>query len=230
MPELDQTVSEAPAATYVAADEAYRLRRIVRWLTVSTVVALTAAVLLNWFVLRGRSEQFAVRPVERPVTTYQPNLDFDEDESAIKMLPSTIIAFETIAHHPVPGRGNQAAEALYVTLNMNLEIQRPIALYARAEGFASTAEAEAELKKRMAPYTVRPENRKIGAKIATTAYSADEGTWAVGWIEGPYYTFIKAEFKDKIPAQKRDFLRTLGVPLAEGVEKFQRTGEQGLQF
>lgn len=225
-----QEVLERGSSTDSEHDRLRRLRVFVRVLVLVTALTAVVAVLANWLVLRSRSEQFAVRPVEKPITTYQPGLDFALEKSALDLLPGQVIAYETVARHPVPGRGEQAAEALYVTLNMDVEIQVPIALYARAEAFASSAEAQSALQERMSPYSLRPERMQFGSKIAQTGYSDDEGTWAVGWSEGQYYTFVKSQFKDKIPVEKRDFLRNLGRPLVAGIEKYQRTGEQGLQF
>jgi len=211
-------------------DVTHRLRRVVQALSALVALLLVLAVVLNWLVLRTKSYQFAWRPTPAVATEYQPSLSFDPETSAVDMLPSSVIAYETIARHPVPGAGDRAAEALYATLNMNLEIMRPISLYARVELFNTAAEAASALEDQLAPYKVRASQVQIGSKVASTGYSDDEGTWAVGWAEGQSYTFVKASFKDVIPAQKRTFLHDLGRPLAEGIDKYQRTGEQGATF
>jgi hypothetical protein len=211
-------------------DRPSQMRRVVRVLSAVVLLLLLVAVGLNWLALRNKAYQFAWKPTPTVSTEYVPSLDFEPKQSAVEMLPGDVIAFETIARHEVPGAGPRAAEAVYATLNMNVEIVCPISLYARVELFNSSADAASALESRMTSFPLRPEQLQVGTHVAQAAYSADEGAWAVGWLEGQSYTFVKAAFKNTIPADKRDFLRDLGRPLTQEIEKYQRTGEEGLSF
>ncbi|MDP2181286.1 MAG: hypothetical protein Q8K99_01785 [Actinomycetota bacterium] len=231
----DETVQPEPARSTAATPESPRDplrtdRRVLRWLGVAVLLALAVAVLVNWYALRDRPGQFAANPTRQVAVSDGLALNFDVDAAAVDLLPSSIISYETITRQPVPGRGNQAAEAIYVTLNMDIEIQVPISVYARVETYPSSAEAQSKLDERMAEFTVRPETLLVGVKTVEAGFRADEGAWAAGWTTGSSYVFVRSAFKDKIPATKRDFLHNLGLPAVEGIEKFQRTGEQGLSF
>lgn len=233
MPEvvLPSGLPESPdAATDVHPDPLRNDRRVLRWAGVAVLIALALAVMVNWLALRGRPQQFAVTPTHEIVVTQSPGLKFDVETPAVDLLPTSIISYETITHQAVPGQGNRAAEAIYVTLNMDIEIQVPISVYTRVETFASAAEARTKLDERLAEYTVRPATIPVGAQVVETGFRGDEGAWAAGWTTGTSYVFVRSAFKDKIPVTKRDFLHGLGQPVVEGIEKFQRTGKQGLSF
>lgn len=231
----DETVLPQPAGSTAATpnsppDPLRTDRRVLRWLAVAVLVALAVAVMANWYALRDRPQQFVANPTRQVSVADGLSLDFDVDAAAVDLLPSSIISYETITRQPVPGRGNQAAEAIYVTLNMDVEIQVPISVYARVETYPSSAQAQSKLDERMAEFTVRPETLLVGAKTVEAGFRADEGAWAAGWVTGTSYVFVRSAFKDKIPVTKRNFLHNLGMPAVEGIEKYQRTGEQGLSF
>lgn len=187
------------------------------------------AVVVNWLSLRGGiravpggttaagSEAAAVRLEDLP-------------KAPVDMLPDTVLSYETIARQPVPGTGGLEAEAIYVTLNMDIEIQVPIAVYARVEAFRTEDEAKAALAEKMAVFTTAAANVDLGhGVVARTGEDSGRTAWAASWTQGQYLLFVKSAFRDKAPAEKRQFLKNLGMPVASAVARFANTGQQGVQ-
>ena len=229
-PITDHTAAPELAGAEDAFTGSQTLQRGVYALAVLVLAILVLAVVLNWLAVRDRTT-FATGEEGEPIpgVVGTGTVVFQPEVAATERLPLDIISYETIVRHEVPGRGNQAGEAIYVTLNMNIEIQRPISVYALVEEFASSDEAERALAERMTEYATRVETIQVGDRIADSGYRADEGAWAVGWVDVNSYTFVKTAFKDLVPLQKKDFLRSVGRPAVEAIEVYQRTGRQGIQ-
>jgi hypothetical protein len=132
----------------------------------------------------------------------------------------------------VPGQGKRAAEGIYITLNMDIEISVPIVTYARVEAYPSDAEADRALQTRYEKYPLKRDNRVIkgGPTIAQTGYSEDEGKWFAGWTVGSYMVWTQTSFQRKIPYTKKKFLENVGTPVIQGIDTFQRTGKEGLEL
>jgi hypothetical protein len=231
MPDSEnESALEGPAAVHPPADDPAILRRVARTLGIAAVLCLLLAIAVNWiwsprgaFQAAAASARLGVLATE----TATPALP----KPSLGMLPASVLAYETIARHPVPGQGDRAAEAIYVTLNMEVDVQVPMSVYARVDGFGTDAEARAHVAEVMRGYPVRQESTKVGpTTIARSGYRADEGAWMVAWARGRYSVTVKSGFKDKVPVDKRQFLRSLGMPVVQAVETFQRTGKQGLTF
>lgn len=230
----DPSTGHTGAPDHANAEDAFTgsraLQRGVYALAVLTLAFLVLAVALNWLAVRDRATYATGEAGEAiPGVVGTGTVIFQPELAAADRLPLDIISYETIVRHEVPGRGNQAGEAIYATLNMNIEIQRPISVYALVEEFSSSDEAERALAERMTEYATRAETIQVGGRIADSGYRADEGAWAVGWVDGSSYTFVKTAFKDLVPVQKKDFLRSIGRPAVEAIEVYQRTGKQGIQ-
>lgn len=202
-------------------------RSIATLASLAVILAVTVNVLWSpaGARLRGAGMTAVVEPSdETPVAVRL-------EKPAISLLPAQILAHETLAHHPVPGQGDLSGEAIYATLNMNLEAVVPIGVYARAEGLASEVAAQERLDEILLPYQTQPETRLAGGVTPVRAgYSRDLGAYVVGWTRGPYAIFVKTHFKDKIPAEKRDLLPNQSRPVVEAIDLFQRTGQEGLQL
>lgn len=222
-------MSPEGAAKPKRSDRAPVERQILAAVAVLAVLALCAAFALNWFLSpAGAPEQVAVE-LGMPVK-YQPDV-LHLDQPAVELLPQQILAYETITRQPIPGQGDQAAEAIYVTLNMDLTAQRPTNVYARVEGFADEGEAARRLDDMMAPYPTKAANGLAsGVTVTRTGYALDEGAYAQGWTYGQYAVFVKTSFIDfVIPAQKRQILATQSQIVVDAIDLFQRTGAQGIQ-
>jgi len=195
-------------------------------------VAVALAVGANWYVSAGPGASASAVVAGAPGSAGGRGAvpDVELDKPPIELLPESVIAYETLARHGVPGRTRVAAEALYATLNMELDVQVPVSLYARVEGFATTAEARTRLESLMAPQTVRAEDLMVnGVTPAKSGFTADESAWYVAWVRGAYLVYVKSSFKDLAPFEKRDFLRNVARPVIEAIDVFQRTGRQGIQ-
>ena len=146
------------------------------------------------------------------------------------MLPTNVIAYETIDSHPVPGQEKTAAEAIYQTYNMNVSLAVPLVVYAHVQGYGTSGEAQAALTQMMVKYPVKRGPRMVGpVQSAETGFTSDQGALIVAWVKGRYLTYVKTSFLDHIPAQKRNFLKLNGEPIVLAVEEYERTGKQGAE-
>lgn len=202
-------------------------RRVFRVLAVLALLAVGLSLGLNWLLSPARTYVAAsVGTLDQ-----RAGVAIKLDTPSIDLLPETIIGFETIARQPVPGQGDLAGEAIYATLSMNLEASVPIGVYARIEGFGSAEDADQRARQMLEPYTLRAEDVLAGgATLARGGFASDEGAYAVAWARNEYAVFVKVAFKDKVPAQKRDFLRVQSRTVVDGVDVYQRTGKQGVSF
>lgn len=205
-------------------------RRVAAVLGTLALVALVVAVALNVFlgdVVRTGSGTASGGGGTLATGT----VSFDIPTPPVDMLPANVISYETITRQGVPGEQAVSAEAMYVTLSMETEIQVPIGSYARAQAFPSAVEAQAEVDRVMAGFPLRGEDLLLNDLTpAVAGYAPNEGAWTVAWTRGSYAIYVKTLFRDKIPVQKKDFLKRLGTPVVEAVDTYQRTGKQGLQF
>jgi hypothetical protein len=147
---------------------------------------------------------------------------------AVSLLPSSVLGYETMARQPVPGSGGTAAEAVFATLSMSLELSAPIGVYARTEATASSDDASRRASEIIAGFPSQAKRFVIpgGLTAADSGYSRDRGSWVVVWTRGPYVIEVKAFFKDTIPANPKDFLSLQGEPVIEAIDRFLRTGKQ----
>jgi hypothetical protein len=203
-----------------------RLRAVARSLAILAVLAVVAAVLLNWRAMGSLRVASSARS-----GTGAGGFSAEElPKPPLDMLPSTVLSYETIARQPVPGTGGVDAEAIYVTLNMDIEIQVPIVIYARVSGKPAPEEAQRVLEDTMASYPLRRGELALGhGVVATAGLSRDESAWMAGWTEGQYVILVKSTYRDKAPFEKRDFLTNLGKPVAEAVARYVKTGTQGIE-
>jgi hypothetical protein len=203
-------------------------RRIFRVLALLAFLLVVLAVLVNWMwgPEAGGEDTLSAPDGAEAGTSVSP---VDLDKPPLDLLPDRIIGYETITRQDVPGSDQTVAEAIYATLSMDIEIQRPITVYVRVEGYADASTAAARKTEVMSAYTTNPASMQLGgAAIADTGYTADEGSFMVAWSTGQHLVLVKAMFREQIPADRRDFLERQARPVAEAIEKFQRTGEQGI--
>jgi len=203
-----------------------------RWFTVLGVLALFAvalAIALSWTgaarLLRlgggpaGTGTGGAYLPPALPVALEKPPM---------QMLPGEILGFEAIAVQAVPGQAKTAAEGVYATTDMRLNMVIATGGYARVEGFGSADEAQKRAGEILVAYPAKQHdvlmNKVTPARIG---YTKDEGAWAAVWISGPYVVYVKSFFQDHVPAEKRDFLDVQGTQIASAVDVYQRKGLQG---
>lgn len=150
------------------------------------------------------------------------------DTAAIELLPDRILQYETITHQAIPGYGDAGAEAVYKTLNMNLEAQIEIIVYARAEGYSSSSAAEERQAELMTDYTLQASQAQLGGRIVSKGFTPDKGAYAISWVDGQYVTFVKSSYAEWIPAVQKDLIVDPGEKIADAVEVYQRTGRQGV--
>lgn len=196
-------------------------------LLLAAAVSLAAAVVANWLGVPWKWGNGAVRArVPPPAKAPLPGI-----ATGIGELPGSIPGFETIARQAVPGRGGHAVEALYVTLNMNLEAQVPIAVYVRAEGYGSDALASQRAGEAMKSFTSSASKVRIGKLgVGKAGYTPDRGAYGVAWTRGNYMFFVKSAFRDKVPAEKREFLIGQARPVVNAIDAYQRTGKRSMKL
>jgi len=238
--ELDAGESPATRAERLGLDEKKRdedLRVPERsWATVLGVLAasvLALSLILNWMLaptILGRGVNpremgaFNTAKVAAPGTTVSINLP----KTPSKLLPDQIIAYEVIDNHPVPGSARTAAEALYKTLNMNLELSAPVSIYARVEGFGSNDEAQRAMQTVLARFTRDTGSTVLGPTPAKTGYTSDRGAFVTAWTNGQYMTYVKAQYQQHVPpGPMPHYLDSQAFAVANAVEVYQRTGQQG---
>ncbi|HEY3318403.1 MAG TPA: hypothetical protein VGK50_08280 [Coriobacteriia bacterium] len=204
-------------------------RRLLQVLVPVMVATVLAALFVNW---RLGPPLLNLAPAQRLTlaTQYEPQL-YQPTKKPLQQLPDQILTYETMARQGVPGQTDRAAEALYNTLNVNLEMQVSISVYARAEFFPAESDAKVKQAQIMAGFPVKATTILVGGvRPAREGFNADQSAYAVTWINGGYLTFIKAGFKDHPPEEKRDFLHNLAAPVLAAVDMYQRTGKEGIQL
>lgn len=204
-------------------------KSLVRSTAVFAATALTIAVLVNWVF--GPAEPMLLEAAV-PASELRRPAELELDKPAIALLPKDIVSYETIAVHAVPGQGNRAAEAIYATLNMNLDVMVPISIYARVDGYETSDSARRKADELLTRFPKKRSSLVLGngQAVAETGYTENEGAWVAVWTIDSYTVYVKSAFKDKIPVEKRKFLENLAKPVIEAVYKFQRTGKQGIQL
>ncbi len=201
--------------------------RVFRILAYATLVALLVSILVNWWFVRGIGE-----PLPSAATTTASGVpdpgEITLTKPAVDLLPDRILQFETITRQAIPGFGDRGAEAVYKTLNMNLEARIEIIVYARVEGLASPSAAQARQAELMAAYTREPSQGQLGAMTVSRGFTSDKGAYATSWTDGQYVTFIKSAYAEWIPAIEKDLTVDQGFKVADAVEVYQRTGREGV--
>jgi hypothetical protein len=219
----DSLADETPPREGVRAPE----RRVFKVLFVLACVRLVLAALVNWQWGPKTGREVAVVPPDGSDIPL-PGSDSVAERTALDLLPDRLIGYETIARQDVPGSEETVAEAVYATLSMDLEIQRPITVYVRAEVYGNPGTTESRLAEVMAAYPTNPGTLPFGPVVAQTGYTPDEGSFMTAWTTGQSLVMVKSMFRDTIPAQRRDFLERQAKPVAQAVEEYQRTGKQGI--
>lgn len=203
------------------------VHRTFRVLAYATLVALLISILVNWWFVRGIGEALPSAGSGSVSGVPDPG-EVTLDAPAVDYLPDRILQYETITRQPIPGLGDRAAEAVYRTLNMNLEAQIEIIVYARVEGFASGSGAQERQAELMAQYTRETSSGQLGGAAVSRGFTSDKGAYAISWTDGQYVTFIKSSYAEWIPAIQKDLVVDPGERIADAVEVYQRTGRQGV--
>lgn len=235
MPQPEAGTSPQPTDTAVTeptvppADAARKASRI---LGVLASLSLVIAVAVNILIVPDARQALPGPALEKAAVPGVPG-DLQEakfEKPAVEFLPSRILQFETIARQPIPGRGDGAGEAVYKTLNMNLEAQISVVIYARTEEFTSAAQAKARFDEMMKPYSTNTKQAMVeGVTPATVAESADGGALVTGWVRGNTATMVKASFAAWTPPGRRiDLLQKQHDQVVSAVDVFQRTGREGV--
>jgi hypothetical protein len=153
----------------------------------------------------------------------------DLERQPVDSLPGRIMEFETTVLQTVPATP-QAAEAMYMPVDMKLTIETPVRIYTNVEAFPDAAAAATRAAELMDEYPVARRSELLGGvTLAEVGMKADDSALIVAWTRGQFCIFTKAVF-DRVPpndgsAERR--LSSQGVYIAHAVELFQRTGEQG---
>lgn len=228
-PASSDTPAFQAAAQENAPDAAGILRRVFLALAIVALAMMCAAVAINWISVRPAGVYANAQPVTQVATRYDPST-LHLDTSPVELLADQILAFETMTRQGIPGQEQQAAEAVYQTLSMNLDALTKITVYARVEGTPSQAEAKNRAEGLLAAYSVDQKSLLLnGITPAKAGYTVDRAAYGVVWTSGQYVTFVKTFFRDVPPAQKRDFLFRQAEVVTKATDVFQRTGAQGAQ-
>jgi hypothetical protein len=234
----DYEVGTAPSAPASAADDAsnYRWRQMSRMVGAAALLLVALAVLVNWLALGGHLAGVvtAEREVEGAATRYEPSAvpaEAPPGKAPLEMLPTVVISYETMAHQSVAGQSDRAAEAIYNSLNMDLELATPMSTYSRVEAMGSQEAAQVRVQELLGEYPVGRRNIVVnGVTPAGEGMSQDRSAYAVGWAYEGYAVFVKTSFRQTPPVRRQyEFLSGVGNPVVEAVELYQRTGQQGLQ-
>lgn len=218
----------APAETPQTRDrELNTAHRTFRILGYATLVALLVSILVNWWFVRGVGEPLPSAATSAASGVPDPG-EISLTKPALELLPDRILQFETITRQAIPGYGPAGAEAVYKTLNMNLEARIEIIVYARVEGHASSSAAQERQNELMASYTLEPSQAQLGGMTVTRGFTSDKGAFATSWTDGQYVTFVKSSYAEWIPAVEKDLIVDPGFKISDAVEVFQRTGREGV--
>lgn len=209
-----------------------------RWIAVAlgaaAIVALSVAIVLNglWVMQWGpRTRTFAEAAGGRSLQArYEPSAMPAMGTPALNMLSPTVIQYETMARHNVPGKGASQAEAIYASLNMDMAGSVPVSIYARAEGFPSPDQARERLAEFAKQYPAKARQATISELTpAYEAYSADETVYVLGWVKDSYFVYVKSTFLRTPPVEKKTYLLDAARPIATACDIYQRTGKSGIE-
>ena len=194
-------------------------RRVFRVLLVLAGLSLLLAVVSNWLWVPWEWGSGSLR-VKLPALGS--NVPVPGIRTPVRTLPERVLSYETIARQAAPGREGHAVEALYVTMDMNIEAQVSIAVYARAESFMSDAEALKRANEMLGPYSAKPAIVGLGAGNARgrSGYSPTLSAYCVAWVKNATVFFVKSTFRDRAPVQKRDFLRQQANPVIKAIVEY----------
>ena len=234
-------MSSQPAPPPAAPRDAPVERRVFRMLALLALVAVCFAVVLNYVFAPERVAQRQVGAVGTGVATqYQPEV-LHLPQPAMELIPEVILAYETMTRQGIPGQVEQAAEAIYATLSMDVEMQLPTNVYMRVEGFATEEEAKQRVAVLMEPYTYLAGNGAANdITVTRVGFNPTDGAYAQSWTRGQYTVFIKASYLDKPPvfgengetvspqAKTVKLLVTQSQIVTNAVDTYQRTGQQGI--
>lgn len=206
---------------------------VYRAISTAALVAVVVSAALNWLWLTRYSPVRGLRGTAGFATRYEPATNYlpDGAKPALEMLPPAILQFETTARHYVPNKGRTVAEAMYATLNMNIEAQVSTVVYARVEVLPSSEAARQRVRALVDEYNVSQRQLLLGgATQAYSGYAPDEGAYAVLWQRDTSVTLVKTQFRDKIPVTRGAILIEQGNPVAGATDAYQRTGKAGAEL
>ena len=203
------------------------MRRSFRVLSIVAPLSIVLAIGLNWLWAPDARQALPGPAIGRAAVPGA--VEVKLEKPAVDLIPSRVLTYEVITHQPIPGYGKTAGEAVYKTLNMNLEAQVAMVIYVRVEGFNSAAEAKGRVDELMKPYSANFKKTTINKATPAVEGEAPNGSvWAVGWVRGNYATLIKSSFAEWTPPDRVDLIRNVGTPVVDATDVFQRTGREGV--
>lgn len=193
------------------------------------VCAVAVAILLNWLAYRdARDEaQGIVGEGSRSEVSGVSGTRDSKGRSGppLSYLTPRVLGYETLGHQIVPGSGGRAAEAIFKTLDMEKETQRPTTVYARVERFSGAVRARAVGDELAAPYVRERASIDLpGARGAVAGFLPDKTAYLVTWRRGDYLYAVKGSFAAIPPAWDRERLEAVTVPVARTVAYYRDTG------
>lgn len=187
-----------------------------------------AACLVNWWIGPAFVEDMSLAgdPFEEDEGGRSVYAD---DEAGLAFLPDRVVGYETMTVQRIPGMPGGAEEAVYKTMSMDITIARPTSVYARAERLSSPDAAIQRADDLVSAYTLDTGNVVLD-DLATvrTRMAEDRSSYVMAWTNDDVVSFVKASFEDIPPAQETTYLQDLALPVAEAVDRFQRTGQDGV--
>lgn len=208
-------------------------RTAARVLGITAALAFAVAVAANMFFATGGTGELPQPAPLAPQGEVPAPASLGKTKSPLTMIPKRILTYETTARHTIPGREKTAAEAMYVTLDMDLEAQISLVVYVRVEAFATADAAARQAEENAGAYPLQAKSLTLnGQTKARSGFAKDSSSLATTWSYARYSTLVKASYRDGVPAlvkNRQRFLRRLGEPVAKAVEIYQRTGREFLQ-
>lgn len=139
----------------------------------------------------------------------------------LRMLPSEVGEFTTVARHMMPGAEKYAAEAIYKPVSEDLSPAAPLNAYVRitynsSKKFALDKIGQA-LKERY------PQDRKtieVNVQSAYSGYDANYGSYYLGWVWNQYSIEVDTAYTTDIPAEKGTVLADVAQQVARAVDAF----------
>lgn len=237
MADVSTTVPTPDSASPAAAGLRARTvpeKRIFSVLVTVTALALAFALLVNWMWAPTVIGTGTARDNALAVRAYTPeNGGVNLGKSPRLMLPDNITSYETIARQATPGKATTSAQAVYETYNVNVMLAAPTGGYAQVEGYASPVEAQGRVEEIMAGFPRERSTVTInGFQKVTRGYSPNRGSLVYAWSNGQWAVMVKSWFKNgHVPAnpKAKPLLETMGLPIVQNVEIYQRKGLQGVQ-
>jgi hypothetical protein len=228
--------SDTQSQTPPADDETLlRARRVARVVTIASIFALAVAVVVNglWVTQWGpQRRSFAQAAGIRSEARYEPASMPAVGGPVLDLLIPTIIGYETIARQVVPGTDGTQAEAVYASLNMEVQVQVPVSIYARAERYGTREQADERVAKLVAEYPREGRQATINGLVpAYVGFTEPLEAYIIVWIRDTSVCYVKTTFLRHPPAERRrELLGNTAAPVAAATEVYQRTGKSGIEL